>query len=175
MVELRCTYDPETRGGHAPDGRKVRGTIHWVSGTHSIPAQVRLYDHLFTAEKPDDAFDDSNYRSILNPNSLETLTSCLVEPSLASAKPGTLYQFERCGYFCVDPVDSSLGAPVFKPDSVTARFMEQDRTIVEMQRPCRRARTGSLLPPNHQGRKIRSTRRPILWCVGEEYTRITQT
>ena len=113
VVELRCTYDPETRGGHAPDGRKVRGTIHWVSGTHSIPAQVRLYDHLFTAEKPDDAFDDSNYRSILNPNSLETLTSCLVEPSLASAKPGTLYQFERCGYFCVDPVDSSLGAPVF--------------------------------------------------------------
>ena len=113
VVELRCTYDPETRGGHAPDGRKVRGTIHWVSGTHSIPAQVRLYDHLFTAEKPDDAFDDSNYRSILNPNSLETLTSCLAEPSLASAKPGTLYQFERCGYFCVDPVDSSLGAPVF--------------------------------------------------------------
>ena len=113
VVELRCTYDTETRGGHAPDGRKVRGTIHWVSGTHSIPAQVRLYDHLFTAEKPDDAFDDSNYRSILNPNSLETLTSCLVEPSLASAKPGTLYQFERCGYFCVDPVDSSLGAPVF--------------------------------------------------------------
>ena len=113
VVELRCTYDPETRGGHAPDGRKVRGTIHWVSGAHSIPAQVRLYDHLFTAEKPDDAFDDSNYRSILNPNSLETLTSCLVEPSLASAKPGTLYQFERCGYFCVDPVDSSLGAPVF--------------------------------------------------------------
>ena len=113
VVELRCVYDPETRGGHAPDGRKVRGTIHWVSASHSVPAEVRLYDHLFTAEKPDDSADGSDYRSNLNPNSLETLTSCRLEPSLADARPGTLYQFERRGYFCVDPVDSSPGAPVF--------------------------------------------------------------
>ena len=113
VVELRCTYDPETRGGHAPDGRKVRGAIHWVSAAHAVRAEVRLYDHLFTTETPDAAADGSDYRSSLNPNSLETLTSCRVEPSLAIAKPGTLYQFERRGYFCVDPVDSSPGAPVF--------------------------------------------------------------
>ena len=113
VVELRCIYDPETRGGHAPDGRRVRGTIHWVSAAHSLPAEVRLYDHLFTTEKPDDAPDGSDYRSSLNPNSLETLTSPRVEPGLADAKPGTPYQFERVGYFCVDPVDSSPGALVF--------------------------------------------------------------
>ena len=113
VVELRCTYDPETRGGHAPDGRKVRGTIHWVSAADSAPAEVRLYDYLFTTEKPDDAADGSDYKRNLNPNSLETLTSCRVEPGLADAKPGTLYQFERLGYFCVDPVDSSPGALVF--------------------------------------------------------------
>ena len=113
VVELRCTYDPETRGGHAPDGRKVRGTIHWVSAADSAPAEVRLYDYLFTTEKPDDAADGSDYKRNLNPNSLETLTSCRVEPGLADAKPGTLYQFERLGYFCVDPVDSSPGALAF--------------------------------------------------------------
>ena len=109
-VELRCTYDPETRGGHAPDGRKVRGTIHWVSAAHSVTAEVRLYDLLFTVEKPDDAAD---YKSMLNPDSLETLTSCRLEPGLADAEPGTPYQFERLGYFCVDSEDSSPGALVF--------------------------------------------------------------
>ena len=113
VVELRCTYDPETRGGYAPDGRKVRGTIHWVSAAHSVPAEVRLYDQLFDVERPDDADDGSEYSSNLNPNSLETLTACRVEPSLASAKAHTPYQFERQGYFCVDSVDSSPGALVF--------------------------------------------------------------
>ncbi len=113
VTELRCTYDPETRGGHAPDGRRVRGTIHWVSAAHSLPAEVRLYDHLFTTEKPDDGPDDSDYKSNLNSSSLEVLTACRVEPSLATARPGTPYQFERRGYFCVDPHDSSPGALVF--------------------------------------------------------------
>jgi len=105
VVELRCTYDPETRGGHAPDARRVRGTIHWVSAPHSLEAEVRLYDHLFTAEKPDETEDFVRH---LNPNSLETLTSCRVEPSLAKAAPGSRYQFERLGYFCVDSSDGAL-------------------------------------------------------------------
>ena len=113
VVELRCTYDPETRGGHAPDGRKVRGTIHWVAAGDSIPAEVRLYDALFTVEKPDAAAEGSDYKSTLNAESLETLTSCRVEPSLAGAQAGTPYQFERVGYFCIDAVDSSPGALVF--------------------------------------------------------------
>ena len=108
VVELRCTYDPETRGGHAPDGRKVRGTLHWVSAPHSIEAEVRLFDHLFVSEDGWNAAD-----AVFNPGSLQVLTGCRVEPSLASAAPGTPYQFERQGYFCVDSVDSSPGAPVF--------------------------------------------------------------
>ena len=111
VSEIHCTYDPETRGGQAPDGRRVRGTIHWVSAAHSLPAEVRLYDHLFTEEKPDDLGPD--FRNALNPQSLETLTGCRVEPSLAEATPETNYQFERLGYFCVDSVDSRPGALVF--------------------------------------------------------------
>ena len=111
VTELRCTYDPETRGGHAPDGRRVRGTIHWVSSAHSLPAMVRLYDHLFTVEKPDELGAD--FRDALNPRSLETLTGCQVEPSLAKAALGSTYQFERLGYFCVDAVDSRPDALVF--------------------------------------------------------------
>ena len=113
VLELHCTYDPETRGGQAPDGRKVKGTIHWVSASHALEAKVRLYDHLFTTEKPEEASDGADYRDSINPNSLETLTGCRVEPSLATAKPGDSYQFERQGYFCVDSVDSSPGALVF--------------------------------------------------------------
>ena len=109
VVELRCTYDPETRGGQAPDGRKVRGTIHWVSAAHSHRAEVRLYDHLFAAEHPEEVED---LTAGLNPDSLEVLTSCRVEPGLADATPGTRYQFERQGYFAVDP-DSRPGALVF--------------------------------------------------------------
>jgi glutaminyl-tRNA synthetase len=113
LVELHCTYDPETRGGRAPDGRKVRGTLHWVSAAHSLQAKVRLYDHLFTKEDPGDVGDGSDFKSNLNPNSLETLTSCQVEPSLAGATPGSRYQFLRQGYFCVDSVDSSAEKLVF--------------------------------------------------------------
>ncbi len=112
VVELRCTYDPETRGGYAPDGRKVRGTIHWVSARHALSAAARLYDHLFTAEYPEDVPEGADYRDGLNPASLEGLTCCRVEPSLAAAPPGARYQFERLGYFCVDP-DSTPDALVF--------------------------------------------------------------
>ena len=100
VTELRCTYDPETRGGYSPDGRKVRGTIHWVSAPHSLEAEVRLYDNLFLKPNPADAED---FTSCLNPNSLEALTSCRVEPGLKGAEPGSRCQFERKGYFCVDP------------------------------------------------------------------------
>ena len=112
VVELRCTLDPESRGGQAPDGRKVKGTIHWVSAPHSLEAEVRLYDHLFTEENPGDV-EGGDHRSNLNPSSFQTLTYCRVEPSLADASPGAHYQFERQGYFCVDSVDSRPGALVF--------------------------------------------------------------
>jgi len=107
VVELHCTYDPETRGGDSPDGRKVKATLHWVSADHSLEAEVRLYDHLFTKANPSDAKDGNDYKSCLNPDSLRKLMSCRVEPNLAGAAPGSIYQFERQGYFCVDSVDSS--------------------------------------------------------------------
>jgi len=113
ITELRCTYDPETLGGSAPDGRKVKGTIHWVSAAHAVDAEVRLYEHLFTKEEPDDVEEGRDYKDNLNPNSLETLTHCKLEPSLASAKSGDRFQFERVGYFCVDPVDSTPEHSVF--------------------------------------------------------------
>ena len=109
VVELRCTYDPETRGGQAPDGRRVRGTIHWVSAEHAVDAEVRLYDHLFTSERPD---DDDDFMTTLNPNSQEVVPNAKVEPSLADAVPGEKYQFERIGYFAVDP-DARPSALVF--------------------------------------------------------------
>ena len=112
VVELHCTYDPATRGGGAPDGRKVKSTLHWVSAGHALEAEVRLYDHLFTKEDPSDVGEGEDWKSNVNPNSLEVLTSCRLEPSLAGAEPGSRYQFERQGYFCVDP-DSSEGKPVF--------------------------------------------------------------
>jgi glutaminyl-tRNA synthetase len=112
VIELHCTYDPATRGGDAPDGRKVKSTLHWVSAAHALKAEVRLYDHLFITANPSDE-KDAPFTSHLNPNSLETLTSCRVEPSLAHAAPGSRYQFERLGYFCVDTVDSSEDALVF--------------------------------------------------------------
>jgi len=103
VVELRCTYDPATRGGDSPDGRKVKSTLHWVSATHALPTEVRLYDHLFTKEDPADVAEGADWKSNINPNSLEVLTDCLVEPSLAGTQPSSRYQFERLGYFCVDP------------------------------------------------------------------------
>jgi glutaminyl-tRNA synthetase len=111
-VELRCTYDPATRGGDAPDGRKVKATIHWVSADHAVPAEVRLYDRLFLKEDPDDVDEGQDFLANLNPDSLEVLTGCRVEPSLGTAAAGSIYQFERQGYFCVDP-ESARGRLVF--------------------------------------------------------------
>jgi glutaminyl-tRNA synthetase len=111
--ELHCTYDPDTRGGDAPDGRKVRATLHWVSEAGSYEAEVRLYDHLFTSPNPTEEREGADYKAYLNPNSLETLTNCRVEPSLKGAAPGNRYQFERLGYFCVDAKDSSDEKLVF--------------------------------------------------------------
>ncbi|NJN93318.1 MAG: glutamine--tRNA ligase/YqeY domain fusion protein [Anaerolineales bacterium] len=113
VIELHCTYDPQTRGGdNPPDGRKVKATLHWVSADHALPAEVRLYDHLFLKPNPDEVEEGSDFTTNLNPNSLEVLSSCFVEPSLANAKPGDRYQFERQGYFCVD-LDSTFEALVF--------------------------------------------------------------
>ena len=109
VVELRCTYDPETRGGQSPDGRKVKGTIHWVSASHAVEAEVRLYEHLFTSERPD---EEADFLSTLNPDSLEVVAAAKVEPSLADARPGERFQFERLGYFAVDP-GSGPETPVF--------------------------------------------------------------
>jgi glutaminyl-tRNA synthetase len=112
VVEVRCTYDPATRGGNAPDGRKVKSTIHWVSAAHAMDAEARLYDNLFTKENPNETAEGEEFTVNLNPNSLETLTGCKLEPSLDGAAPGSRYQFERLGYFCADP-DSAPGKPVF--------------------------------------------------------------
>jgi glutaminyl-tRNA synthetase len=112
VVELHCTYDPATRGGDSTDGRKVKATLHWVSAEHAIEAEIRLYDHLFSKDDPTDVEDGADFKTYLNPDSLETLTSCRVEPSLTGAIPGSTYQFERQGYFCIDP-DSSAGKIVF--------------------------------------------------------------
>jgi len=106
VVELHCTYDPKTRGGDSPDGRKVKATLHWVSAKDAIPAEARLYDCLFTKRDPNEVNEGEDFKSNLNPNSLETIPSCWVEPSLKSASPGSRYQFERLGYFFPDPVDS---------------------------------------------------------------------
>ena len=111
VVELHCTFDPETRSGFAPDGRKVDATVHWVSADHSLPAEVRLYDRLFRVANPLE--EKSDFTQYLNEKSLEILRSCRVEPSLANAAPGSQFQFERLGYFCMDSVDSSDKAPVF--------------------------------------------------------------
>jgi glutaminyl-tRNA synthetase len=109
VTEVHCTYDPATRGGDAPDGRKVKSTIHWVSAQNALEAEVRLYDRLFTAENPDEGEDVTQ---VINPNSLEILTDCFLEPSLAAAQPGDKFQFERTGYFCLD-LDSTPDKPVF--------------------------------------------------------------
>ncbi|MFH1931137.1 MAG: glutamine--tRNA ligase/YqeY domain fusion protein [Pseudomonadota bacterium] len=113
VVELHCTYDPETRGGWSKDGRNVKGTLHWVSADQSLKAEVHLYDHLFVKPNPGDEKDVSDFKTLLNSNSLEALTSCRVEPSLAGAEPGSRYQFLRQGYFCVDSIDSSADKLVF--------------------------------------------------------------
>jgi glutaminyl-tRNA synthetase len=111
VVEVRCTYDPATRGGNTPDGRKVKSTIHWVSAKHCAEAEARLYDRLFTKENPMDNPDGRDFKAHMNPNSCETV-KCLIEPGLVNATPETRYQFERIGYFCLD-ADSQPGKPVF--------------------------------------------------------------
>jgi len=112
VIEVHCTYDPATRGGNTPDGRKVKGTIHWVSAARAVRAEVRLYDHLFVKPDPSDVPEGQDYKVNLNPNSLQRLTDCYVEPSLRDAPPGSRFQFERLGYFCVDS-DSTPERPVF--------------------------------------------------------------
>ena len=112
VVELRCTYDPATRGGDAPDGRKVKATLHWVSADHAVDAEVRLYDRLFTVENPALLPDERDWREWINPDSLQVLEGCKAEPSLAAAAAGSRFQFERIGYFAVDP-ESTPGRPVF--------------------------------------------------------------
>jgi glutaminyl-tRNA synthetase len=113
VVELHCRYDPATRGGGSPDGRKVKATLHWVSAKHALEAEVRLYDQLLTKRDPSDVPEGADFKSGLNPKSLEILNSCQVEPGLKGAAPGSRYQFERLGYFCVDTTDSSAEKPVF--------------------------------------------------------------
>ena len=113
VVELHCTYDPATRGGWSEDGRKVKGTLHWVSAAHAIPAEVRLYDHLFTRENPGDGKEGQSFKDFLNPASLTKLSGCMLEPSLKEARPDIFYQFLRQGYFCLDGPDSTDHRPVF--------------------------------------------------------------
>ena len=136
LIELHCTYDPKTRGGWSDDGRKVRGTLHWVSASHSIEAEVRLYDHLFLKPNPGGEKDGSDFKDHLNPNSLETLTSCRLEPSLAGAASGTGIQFLRLGYFCVDSVDSSSDRLVFNR-TVTLRdtWAKIEKTQKQSKKP----------------------------------------
>ena len=137
IKELRCTYDPATKGGNAPDGRKVRGTIHWVSCNHAFSAEVRLYDRLFNHPYPDRAASEEGktFMDFLNPDSLKILRGCMLEPSLKKAEPGRVYQFERIGYFCADSKDSTPGQPVFNRTvtlrdtwaKIEKRFQEQKK------------------------------------------------
>ncbi|MBI3492291.1 MAG: glutamine--tRNA ligase/YqeY domain fusion protein [Acidobacteria bacterium] len=130
IVELRCTYDPATRGGDSPDGRKVKATLHWVSAAHAVPVEVRLYDRLFSVEDPENAPDGKSFLDHMNPKSLEVLRACQAEPSLAGAAIAARFQFERLGYFCVDP-DSRPGALVFNRTvslrDTWARIAQQQR------------------------------------------------
>lgn len=113
VLEVHCTYDPDSLGGQSPDGRKVKGTLHWVSSQHAVDVEVRLYDHLFLSDNPEDVPEGQDFTSDLNPDSLEVLADCKLEPALAKASPGDRFQFVRNGYFMVDPVDSSADKLVF--------------------------------------------------------------
>ncbi len=139
VVEVHCTYDPATRGGNTPpDGRKVKATIHWVSAAHALDGKVRLYDNLFSKEDPNQTEDGKDFTSNLNPNSLEVLSHCKLEPALTNAAVGTRYQFERLGYFCVDP-DSRPGKPVFNRTvalkDTWAKIEKKSEKKTDMQRP----------------------------------------
>jgi glutaminyl-tRNA synthetase len=137
VVELRCTYDPATRGGNAPDGRKVKSTIHWVAADHAIDAEVRLYDRLFTAPDPE-AAGEGDFRVCLNPQSLETLTACKLEPGLGQLEKGTTVQFERMGYFCRDIRDDASDHPVFNR---TATLRDPWTKIDRQQKQAMRAQS----------------------------------
>jgi glutaminyl-tRNA synthetase len=113
VTEIHCTYDPETKGGDAKDGRKVKGTIHFVSAAHAHEAEVRLYDHLFNTPVPGDDSDGVDFKQKINPNSLTLLKGCMIEEAAADSAPGSRFQFMRHGYFSVDTVDSRPGRPVF--------------------------------------------------------------
>ena len=113
VTTLRCTWDPATKGGDSPDGRKVKGTLHWVSAAHAVDAEVRLYDRLFKVEDPMEVPEGGSWKDHLNTESLTVLKGCKLEPSLSGAAPGERFQFERMGYFCADTRDSSAGALVF--------------------------------------------------------------
>lgn len=113
ILEVHATYDPATRGGDAPDGRKVKSTIHWVSAAHAVPAKVRLYDRLFNKPNPDDTEEGEDFMDSINPDSLEVIRDAQVEPLLGVAAPGSRWQFERIGYFVADSVDTRPGQPVF--------------------------------------------------------------
>jgi glutaminyl-tRNA synthetase len=136
VTELRCTYDPATRGGDAPDGRKVKATLHWVSVDRGIRSEVRLFDHLFTQENPNEVGPGQDFTHFLDPKSKEVLADCPVEPGLRTAKPGDRYQFERLGYFCVDPVDSGEGRIVFNR-TVTLRdtWAKIQKAIQKQKKP----------------------------------------
>jgi len=142
VTEVHCTYDPQTRGGDAPDGRKVRATLHWVSAPHSIKAEVRLYDHLLSKAEPSDEAEGRDFKSVLNPRSLEVLKGCRLEPGLKEAQPSSRFQFERLGYFCVDSGDSAPGRLVFNrtvtlKDEWTKiqKTMEKEAAKVESPKP----------------------------------------
>jgi len=147
VIELHCTYDPKTRGGDSPDGRKVKATLHWVSAAHCLNAEVRLYDHLFLKANPNDEKDGADFKTYLNPNSLETLTSCRVEPTLKGATAGSRYQFERLGYFCIDPVDSSDGTLVFNRTATLrdtwAKIQKVEKGTTEVHKEVRKDSTPS--------------------------------
>lgn len=138
IQEIHCTYDPATRGGWSPDGRKVKGTIHWVSARHALKAQVRLYDRLFTKENPNDTEPGKTFLDYLNPKSLQVLDECRVEPSLRDAPLGRQYQFERLGYFCVDSRDSSPDRLVFN------RIVSLKDTWAKIQKSLTQGHTGEL-------------------------------
>ena len=113
IIELRCSYDPETKGGNAPDGRKVKGTIHWVSAEHALKTEVRLYDRLFNDPKPDSSRHEQDWKDFLNTESVQVIKEACLEPSLLDAEKEDLFQFERTGYFCVDNKEDLNGKPVF--------------------------------------------------------------
>jgi len=135
VVEVHCTYDPATRGGNTPDGRKVKSTIHWVSAAHAVDAEVRVYETLFSKEDPNQVEDGRDFTSNLNPNSLEIIREAKLEPSLATPQVGARYQFERLGYFCAD-ADSKPGMPVFnRTVALKDTWAKVEKKTIEAGRP----------------------------------------